>query len=303
MKQTLAFLLAIVMVMTSVLTVITSATDTSVAEPETTEPVIEDFNLFGGVAITNNMAFVSGNNASTYGQIFTVPAGKLAVNLTIGFSVPDASWGGAGTLRIWAWDTDYTTTTGATPLYTEEFTAANMKYTTFTFDSELSGELFWEVECGNKTRNTPRVLAASETLEGVINVMNGNLNASCAGVTNGAQGTGTDGNTYYCNSIGAVVGVIADPDYVPPVETESSEPESESDSEPADETTTEPADETTEPADETTEPADETTEPDTTAADTTAAAEGGCGSVVGSAVAVAVIAIAGAAVVLKKKED
>ena len=295
--------------------------ETTETEPATTEPVVEaeDINLHNGDRIAN--FGINKLPTVNFGQAFTVPAGKELVKLTIFFQCasdpdndtkPDAP----GKFMLYKWEGSYAASIAAEPLYVvEEFTAYSDWYT-FEFETAYTGDLLWIVENLDEYNNWGPSAASSAT------------DAVITHIVDGAEKKNTGG--WGGNSFPVVMSVVVDPDYVPPVVTEpadetttepadettepadetTTEPADETTTEPADETTTEPADETTEPADETTtEPADETTEPDTTAADTTAAdttaaAEGGCGSVVGSAAAVAVIAIAGAAaVVLKKKKE
>ena len=300
-------------------------------DPNYVPPVVveeEVIKLYNGDPVAN-MANKSWE--SKFGQIFTVPAGKEMTKITLGFQAVDDPDGNGkpdanAIIKIWAWDTDYATTVAAEPLVVIEQNVGSGD-NEFVLETALTGTLFWEAHAEEGER-----LAASgakQKADGVINVIDGVENAAC---------TGWDG----ANTIRAAITVVVDPDYVPhehnfvdgkcecgeedpnyqPPTTETTEePTTEVTTEETTEETTEvttevTTEETTEVTTEETTVAD-TTAADTTAADTTAAgttaagttaatteeAKGGCGSVVGSAIAVAVIAMAGAAAVVLKKRD
>jgi len=183
MKKVLSVLLSLLMVVSCM-----AGITFSVAAEATTVLLYGEGTEVGNMASNRQWA----NGA---GQIFTVAEGKMATAIEVNFSVPSGD--GAAVFYVYRWDSSktYAQNTAEAPLYSEEFYASNMAWSTFNLAHHLSdgltGTLYWEYRpvdsYANGGNGYPTVMGASSIITengditGIQNVTNGNVGGGCTG--------------------------------------------------------------------------------------------------------------------------
>lgn len=173
MKKVLSTLLALIMVVSCM-----AGITFSVAAEETT------VDLYGGTS-TGNFAWSTNGSTTSFGQVLTIAEGKAATGLQLNFGGSPARLK-LSVYRYVAGESILKTVAGA-PLYTETFTSQENVFNNFTFDTAITGSIYWEITnpdgySGVKAMifgyNADITETADGSVTGIEHVMNGVLNAA-----------------------------------------------------------------------------------------------------------------------------